>query len=204
MSEKRVYISADYSEKDGDREVVEILNKWGKDQLHKVNFVDMAKVVSGSVEKDPDCRICDLKEEFNRQIAASSAVIFIVGDNTANRSAGCQCECWLNGPLVSECTPYKHNSGGKKKCKIWNYNKESTANINPVNYYSYLEHEFKEAEFLNKKIIILYNSTRKELNWLPSYMYNPKYRLLAAPFWIRNNKEEKVGNYQYIKNALGF
>lgn len=74
---KQVYISADYSESEGDREVVETLNKWAEDNLHKVDFVDMSKVVSGSVSKDPDCRICDLKKEFNSQINASSAVIIL-------------------------------------------------------------------------------------------------------------------------------
>lgn len=43
---KRVYISADYSENSGDRDVVNLLNKWGNDNLHKVDFVDMAKVVN--------------------------------------------------------------------------------------------------------------------------------------------------------------
>lgn len=85
---KQVYISADYAEYDGDRDVVEELNKWGCDNLHKVDFIDMSKVASGSVSKDPDCRICDLKQEFNRQINASSAVIFVVGDKTALRTAG--------------------------------------------------------------------------------------------------------------------
>ena len=42
---KRVYISADYDEGSGDRNVVEELNKWGTDNYHKVDFVDMAKVV---------------------------------------------------------------------------------------------------------------------------------------------------------------
>ena len=69
---KRVYISADYSKDDGDCDVVNELNKWGQDDLHKVDFVDMAKVVSGTVANDEDCRICDLKAEFNRQINASS------------------------------------------------------------------------------------------------------------------------------------
>ena len=32
----------------------------------------MAKVVSGSVSKDPDCRICDLKREFNQQIKGNN------------------------------------------------------------------------------------------------------------------------------------
>ena len=57
---KQVYISADYAEYDGDRDVVEELNKWGSDNFHKVDFIDMSKVASGSVSKDPDCRICDL------------------------------------------------------------------------------------------------------------------------------------------------
>ena len=43
---KQVYISADYSETDGDREVVEELQKWGKDDLHKVDFIDMSQVAS--------------------------------------------------------------------------------------------------------------------------------------------------------------
>lgn len=54
---KQVYISADYSMDSGDRNVVDILNRWGTDDLHKVDFVDMSKVVSGSISKDPDCAL---------------------------------------------------------------------------------------------------------------------------------------------------
>ena len=72
---KQVYISADYADDSGDRNVVDILNGWAADPKRALSFVDMAKVVSGSVSKNPDCRICDLKAEFNRQINASSAVI---------------------------------------------------------------------------------------------------------------------------------
>ena len=46
---KRVYISADYSESSGDRDVVNELHKWGNDKIHKVDYVDTAEVVSGSV-----------------------------------------------------------------------------------------------------------------------------------------------------------
>ena len=56
---KRVYISADYSESSGDRDVVNELHKWGNDKLHKVDYVDTAEVVSGSVSTDSDCRPCD-------------------------------------------------------------------------------------------------------------------------------------------------
>ncbi len=75
---KKVYISADYDNDSGDRNVVDELNKWGTDNYHKVDFVDMAKVVSGSVSNNSDCCICDLKAEFNRQINASSAAIFVL------------------------------------------------------------------------------------------------------------------------------
>ena len=35
---KRVYISADYSESSGDRDVVDVLNRWGQDDYHKVDL----------------------------------------------------------------------------------------------------------------------------------------------------------------------
>ena len=54
-NKKNVYISADYDEKSGDREVADLLNIWGKDEKHKVCFVDTAKVAKGSVSKDLDC-----------------------------------------------------------------------------------------------------------------------------------------------------
>ena len=38
---KQVYISADYDQLYGNRNVVEELNKWGSDSLHKVDFIDM-------------------------------------------------------------------------------------------------------------------------------------------------------------------
>jgi hypothetical protein len=88
---KQVYISADYDENSGDHDVVEELNKWGFDNLHKVDFIDMSKVASGSVSNEPDCRICDLKAEFNRQINASSVVIIVIGDKTASCTAGSEC-----------------------------------------------------------------------------------------------------------------
>lgn len=38
---KQVYISADYDSYDGDQDVVEVLKKWGSDDKHKVDFIDM-------------------------------------------------------------------------------------------------------------------------------------------------------------------
>ena len=115
---KKVYISADYDQLNGDHNVVEKLNKWGEDNLHKVDFIDMSKVSSGSVANSNDCRICDLKAEFNRQINASSAAIFVVGNMTASRTAGSGCERISKEQWKCTCTPYKQNTNGVKACRF--------------------------------------------------------------------------------------
>lgn len=200
---KRVYISADYSENDGDRSVVEELHKWSNDNYHKVDYVDTAQVVSGSVSNNSDCRPCDLKNEFNKQINASSAVIFIIGDKTASRTAGSSCKRIKEDEGCS-CTPYKHNSNGSTLCKIWG--KTSTPgpsdDVGIINAYSYLKHEFMQAQKKGKTIIIVYNSLNKQQNWLPEYMSG--YATDAQPFWIKNIWGQSVGNYTFIKKALGY
>lgn len=200
---KQVYISADYSQDFGDRDVVEVLNDWGNDNWHIVNFIDMSKVVSGSVSKDPDCRSCDLKKEFNSQINASSAVIFVVGDKTASRTAGSQCSRANNNQFLYTCTPYKQNANGNKYCKrSYGYCYGNNSDVNEINSFSYLRHEFEQAKKRNKQIIIVYNSTRYESNWLPSYMKG--YEVYAIPFWIFDSYGRKVGNYSKIKEVLGY
>lgn len=200
---KRVYISADYSKDSGDRNVVDILNQWGTDNRHKVDFIDMSKVVSGSISKDPDCRPCDLKKEFNQQINASSAVIFVVGDKTAFRKAGSSCSRATTDQIYCSCTPYKQNTNGSKSCKVF-YTSTPGANddVGNINTYSYLRHEFEQAKKRKKPIIVVYNSLRKESSWLPSYMAD--YESDAQPFWTKNSMGEKVGNYAYIKEVLGY
>lgn len=199
---KRIYISADYDEDNGDREVVDVLRKWGSDNLHKVDFIDMSEVKSGSVSKYPDCRICDLKREFNEQINASSFIIFIVGDKTASRIAGNSCSRMSKAQSECFCTPYKENVNGQKPCKVsWTKEVGEKDDVGNINSFSYLEHEFKQAEKHKRdKIIILYNSLRHESNWLPDYMAD--YESEARPFWIKNSNGDKVGDYEYIKQVL--
>ena len=200
---KQVYISADYAELNGDRDVVEVLNTWASDKKHKVDFVDMAEVVSGSVSKDPDCRICDLIQEFNRQINASSAVIFVVGDMTAYRQAGSSCPRNSKSQYDSQCTPYKQNSSGAKACKVaFTSTPGENDDYGCINTCSYLRHEFEQAKKKKKQMIIVYNSLRKEESWLPTYMSG--YESLAVPFWIKDAQGNKVGNYEYIKKELGY
>lgn len=200
---KQIYISADYSTDNGDREVVDTLNRWGDDKLRKVDILDMSKVVSGSISKDPDCRSCDLKQEFNQQINASSTVIFVIGDMTASRKAGSTCSRTINNRTNCSCTPYKQNVNGSTVCKIFQTcPSKADGDVGSINSYSYLRHEFEQAKKRKKTIIVVYNSLRKESNWLPSYMKD--YELDAQPFWIKNNDGDKVGNYTYIKEVLGY
>ena len=200
---KQVYISADYSIDSGDREVVETLKRWAKDNLHIVDFIDMAEVKSGSVSMSDDCRICDLKKEFNSQINASSAVIFVVGDKTARREAGTRCNRCNKGQFECYCTPYKQNTNGEKMCKVAVTTPASAeGDCGHINSWSYLRHEFEQAKKRKKKIIIIYNSLRNENEWFPSYMKG--YEGVATPFWTRNQYGQKVGNYLHIKKELGY
>lgn len=200
---KRIYISADYDWDSGDRNVVEELNKWGQDDLHKVDFVDMAKVVSGSVSNSSDCCACDLKAEFNRQINASSAVVFVVGDKTASRTAGSSCDRMSKEQYECTCTPYKQNTFGTKYCRYSiTYPADPNGDVGNINSYSYLRHEYEQAKKKNKKIIVLYNSKNKQPGWLPSYL--KEYESIAVPFWTTNWRGERVGDYQQIKRALGY
>lgn len=200
---KRVYISADYDLGSGDRDVVDVLNSWGSDDYHKVDFVDMAKVVSGSCSDDSDCRICDLKHEFNQQINASSAVIFVIGDRTRTRTAGSNCYRTSKAWNQCKCTPYKQNATGTKDCKhMITHDAAPNGDIGNINSYSYLRHEFEQAKRRGKKIIVVYNSLYRQESWLPWYL--AEYKDIAVPFWTRNWRGEKVGNYQFIKEQLGY
>lgn len=200
---KRVYISADYDWNSGDRNVVDELNKWSDSNKYLVEFTDMAKVVSGSVAYNPDCCICDLKAEFNTQINLSSAVIFVIGDKTATRTAGSKCDRVDKEWLECQCTPYKQNANGTKYCKHCTTSPSSGGDdIGNINRYSYLRHEFEQAKRKDKQIIVVYNSLIKQPSWLPWYL--SEYESIAVPFWIKNYWGDKVGNYAYIKKALGY
>lgn len=200
---KRVYISADYAPDDGDQDVVNVLHQWGKDDKHKTNFVDTAQVSSGSVSEDADCRPCDLKTEFNSQINASSAVIIVVGDKTSSRTAGSGCERSFKKQSECNCTPYKQNTKGAKDCMVEKtYNVSSTGDVGSINSYSYLQHEFEQAKKKNKTIIVVYNSLYRQPGWLPGYLSD--YEDDAHPFWTKNVFGNKIGDYQYIKKALGY
>lgn len=134
---------------------------------------------------------------------ASSAVIFVVGDKTRFRTAGSECERASKERCQCYCTPYKKNANGTKLCKFFSV---STPGENDdygnVNSCSYLRHEFEKAKKKKKTIIIVYNSTRKESNWFPTYMNG--FEDDARPFWKIDSNGKKVGDYSYIKEALGF
>lgn len=200
---KNIYISADYSEGDGDRDVVNELHKWSVDNYHSIEFADTARVVSGSVSKNSDCRACELKKEFNKQINASSIVLFVIGDKTASRTAGSSCKRLSEGESCS-CTPYKQNASGSTYCKVYGAISSPGPydDVGEINEYSYLRHEFEQAKKKGKTIAVVYNSMYKQSSWLPWYLSD--YSDSAQPFWTKNDWGTKVGNYPLIKKLLGY
>jgi hypothetical protein len=199
----RIYISSDYDGVNGDQNVVDVFGGWNTSKRHGLEFVDMAKVASGSVSKNnPNCRICDLKKEFNRQINASSTVIFVVGDMTKYRTAGSACgRAQDYSDCHKKCTPYKQNTNGEKECKFWLIPRPNPQEgVYYINGYSYLRHEFEQAKLKGKKIIIVYNSLNKQPSWLPSYMKG--FEDKAIPFWKRSALGNKIGDYETIKKML--
>ncbi len=200
---KNIYISADYSEADGDRDVIDMLHQWAVDNYHSIEFADTARVVSGSVSRDPNCRPCDLKREFNKQINASSIVLFIIGDKTSTRTAGSSCKRISEGENCS-CTPYKQNANGSTYCKV--YGTTTTPgpyeDVGEINRYSYLRHEYEQSKKKGKTIVVVYNSLNRQPSWLPGYLTD--YADSAQPFWTRNAWGTKVGNYPLIKQILGY
>lgn len=240
--EKRIYISADYDPINGDRDVVEELVRLANDKRCKIEFKDMAAAKSGSVSDNEDCRYCDLKEEFNRKINISSTIVFVVGDKTKTRDAGSTCKL-ASDPLFSilsilpyyidkiECTPYKRNASGSVCCKktasdVCDDN--ASEDVRCINNFSFLQHEFEQAKHKGKKIVIIYNSSRKEEKWLPSYMREyiaekekeevkegilssclPSYSKKEKDFFVITFYKKQadlsiVVNYPSIKEALGF
>ncbi len=154
---KLIYISADYDERNGDREVVELLKGWARSAKYSIDFCDTAEVSGRSISKSNDCRICELKAEFNAQINHSSIVIFIIGDHTKDRVAGQLCNRNISNSKW-ECTPYKLNSKGLKECIYSNTQiVKSNVDVGNINQYSYLRHEFEQA----KKKVTIQNPTKK-------------------------------------------
>ena len=72
--------------------------------------------------------------------------------------------------------------------------------LNPMKIWG--EHEFRQAKRKNKTIIVIYNSLNHQPSWLPDYM--EACRDIAQPFWKKNATGGKIGDYQYIKKALGY
>ena len=105
--------------------------------------------------------------------------------------------------MVQDAVVPRINTKGATICKWISTTKEKAGgDVGCINSYSYLEHEFKQAERKKKNIIIIYNSSCRKPSWLPAYMEG--YEEYAHPFWKKNDRGDKVGDYQYIKGALGY
>lgn len=94
------------------------------------------------------------ENKFNRQINASSAVIFVVGDMTGSHTARSGCARAAKNQGQCTCTPYKQNTNGIKACKIFSTSTPSdNEDYGYINKYSYLRHEFEQAKRRKRRLL---------------------------------------------------
>lgn len=195
---KRVFVSADWKEPfvshSWDKEVVDRIRKWKNDSRYGIDII-CTDDVHKSVTDNLDCRRCDIKEECGKFINLSSIVIFVVGDNTASKTAGA-----CNG---ISCSP-AYSGQNKVCCKYFfpdNFDKLFSKGWSM----SYLQYEITTAVLAKKSIVLVYNSVYKQESWIPSWYknllktYSVK-ELCRMAFW--KDKKHTKDCYQDIKLYL--
>ena len=178
------FVSADWKEPydthSWDKEVVDRIRKLGTDARYGVE-ITCTDDVHKSVIYDEDCRRCEIKEECRSKIKLSSIVIFVVGDNTARKAAG--------GCDSISCSP-AYSGAYKKNCKY--FYKNFANPFENGRKMSYLQYEITTAVKEKKKIILVYNSARKEVGWIPAW-YNTL---------LNNNVAEELCRVAFWKDGF--
>lgn len=195
---KKVFVSADWKEPfdshSWDKQVVDRIRHWGDDSRYGVELI-CTDDVHDSVIENTDCRRCDIKEECGKFIKLSSIVIFVVGDNTADKKAGA-CDS-------SSCSPAYSNLQ-KLSCKF-RYNENFANSFSGGRKMSYLQYEITTAVLEKKSIILVFNSAKKQESWIPAW-YNKLVNnydvdeLCRVAFWIDSDHSKDC--YQDIKEYL--
>ena len=196
---KRVFVSADWKEPydthSWDKEVVDRIRKWREDARYGVD-ITCTDDVHKSVLDDDDCRRCEIKEECRNKIKLSSVVIFVVGDNTARKTAG--------GCDSISCSP-AYSGLNKKFCKYY-LNKNFAEPFAGGRKMSYLQYEITTAVEEKKSIILVYNAASKKDSWIPAW-YNTLLKnnsgvkeLCRIAFWKDSLHNKDC--YQDIKEYL--
>ena len=199
---KRVFVSADWNEpfdsRSWDKEVVDKIRKWVTDDRYDLEIDCTDDVHDSVLDNNDDCRRCDIKGECGRHINRSSVIIFVVGDKTGTKAAGV-CDGISCSPAYSGQT--------KSRCKYYTSPAEDIyeGGVSEGNKMSYLKHEITKSAQKGKSVILVFNSMRKEENWIPSW-YNTLLadgeftELCRVPFW--KNVERTKDCYQDIKEFL--
>lgn len=194
---KKVFVSADWKEPydphSWDKEVVDRIRKWKSDSRYGIEII-CTDDVHESVLDDNDCRRCEIKEECRAKIKLSSVVVFVVGDNTARKTAG--------GCDGVSCSP-AYSGLGKKTCKY--LFKNFAKPFENGREMSYLQYEITTAVKEKKKIILVYNSAKKETDWIPPWYNtlladNDVEELCRVAFWKDSCHTKDC--YQEIKEYL--
>lgn len=135
----KTYIAADW---DGDRNLVETLQRWNDDEYWSLSFPDAHELVQAR----DSSKACSIRKSLRLRLKASKTFVLIVGDQTASlRKGSCQ-----------YCTSY---SG-------WCHRGYSASTK------SFIEYECEYAATNNLKVVVLYNMAKVDKSLCPASVRN--------------------------------
>lgn len=173
----KTYIAASF---DHDRDAVEKLYEWNKDNKLSFHFVDVH-----SLTKSYDSsRYCSIKKSLSDRMSVSKTFILIVGQHTNEVTKGA---CYNNG-----CGGYVRLLLSNPYCR-YGYS---------INNKSYIQYECDLAIRENAKIVVLYKSVNVERNLFPEAV---RYRGTHIAMKCRKNTiygSYIDWDYQAVKNAV--
>lgn len=171
----KTYIAASF---DHDRDAVEKLYEWNKDNRLSFHFVDVH-----SLTKSYDSsRYCSIKKSLSDRMSVSKTFILIVGQHTNEVTKGA---CY-------RCSSYVHLFLSKPHCRC-GYT---------INNKSYIQYECDLAIRENAKIVVLYKSVNVERSLCPEAI---RYRGIHIAMKCRKNTiygSYIDWDYQAVKNAV--
>lgn len=151
----KTYIAADW---DGDRNLVETLQRWNDGEYWSLSFPDAHELVQAR----DSSKACSIRKSLRLRLKASKTFVLIVGDQTASlRKGSCQ-----------YCTSY---SG-------WCHRGYSASTK------SFIKYECEYAATNNLKVVVLYNMAKVDKSLCPASVRNLGNHLSAWRYSSEDHK----------------
>ncbi|MDR0979024.1 MAG: molecular chaperone Tir [Lachnospiraceae bacterium] len=169
----KTYIAGDW---DGDSDAITQLYKWKESNYWSFDFVNAHDITQS---KDSSLN-CSIKKSLTTRLDSSKTFVLIVGNQTNSRRAG----------RCSSCSHYvKNYFYGYYVCE---------KNIT-MSDKSYIDYECDYAIRNNLKIIVLYNSSRREYSWCPESIKNIGKHV---PMTSHGSDGKEYWDYKAVKEAF--